>query len=200
MFEEIVAIIAAAGLVGVALLMFAENVAPPIPSEVIMPLAGFAAAQGQLSFTGVVAAGTAGALAGATLWYWFGRRYGEARLRRLVERHGRWLTLEAEDLERSSRFFRRWGGWTVFAGRLIPGVRTFISVPAGLHRMRLAVFLAWTAVGTAIWTLFLAACGYVLEAQYRRVEAWIDPVSAAVFAAVVLAYLWRVATYGRRRA
>lgn len=198
MFDWILGVIVAGGLIGVAFLMLAENVAPPIPSEVIMPLAGFAAAQGMLSFPGVVVAGTAGALAGAWLWYEVGRRVKDERLRRFVARHGRWLTLDLDDLERSQRFFRERGGWAVFLGRLLPGVRTFVSVPAGLMRMPQLAFLAWSLLGTALWTFLLAAAGYLLQSQHHRVEAWLDPIAYAVTALVVALYAWRVIRFRAR--
>lgn len=198
MFDWILGVIVAGGLIGVAMLMLAENLAPPIPSEVIMPLAGYAAAQGLLSFPGVVGAGTAGALAGAWFWYGVGRGVRPARLRRFVERHGRWLTLDLDDLERSERLFRRRGAWAVFFGRLIPGVRTFVSVPAGLLRMPQPAFVFWTLLGTALWTFLLAGAGYLLEAQHHRVEGWLDPVGAGVLALVVGLYVWRVVRYRRR--
>lgn len=197
MFEFVLNSVVAGGLVAVALLMLAENVFPPIPSEVIMPLAGFAAAQGALSFPGVVLAGTLGAVAGAWLWYFVGLRVPEPAFERWVERHGRWLTLDRHDLERSRAHFRRHGEWAVFLGRLLPGVRTFISVPAGLMRMPFAPFIAWTTLGTAIWTAFLAGAGYLLGRQFRRVEAWMDPVAATVMIAVAALYLYRVVRYRR---
>lgn len=198
MFDWIVGVVVLFGLAGVLFLMFAENVFPPIPSELIMPLAGFAAAQGHLSFPGVVAAGTLGALAGAALWYWVGRRAPPQKLEAWVGRHGRWLTIDVDDLERSRRFFRRSGGWAVFVGRLVPGVRTFISVPAGLVRMPAGPFLAWSAAGTALWTLFLAGLGYLLESRYHLVERWLDPVTQILLAAAVLFYVVRVIRYRRR--
>jgi membrane protein DedA with SNARE-associated domain len=198
-FDWVVSVVVGAGLVGVALLMFGENIVPPIPSEVVMPLAGFAAAQGHLNFPGVVAAGTAGALAGAYAWYAVGRRVGQSRLRSLVQRHGRWLTLDLDDLDKSERFFQRHGGWAVFLGRLAPGVRTFISVPAGVMGMPRAAFVAWTAAGTALWCLILAAAGFLLANQYQRVERFLDPVGWAVLAAIVGLYAWRAARAGRRR-
>lgn len=198
MFDLILGIIVAGGLVGVAVLMFAENIVPPIPSEVIMPLAGFAAAQGDLNFAGVVAAGAAGATAGAYVWYAVGRRVSEARLERWIERHGRWLTLDASDLERSRTFFRRRGALAVFLGRLAPGVRTFVSVPAGVMRMPQIPFMIATTLGTAIWTAMLAAAGYLLEQEYERVAAWLDPVSAVVITALVAAYLIRAIRWRRR--
>lgn len=200
MFEWIVAAVAAGGLLAIAFLMFAENVVPPIPSEVIMPLAGFAAAQGQMSFAGVVVAGTAGAVAGASAWKVVGRRTPRAKLRAWIARHGHLLTLEAKDFDRALEMFERRGGAAVFVGRLIPTVRTFISVPAGLVQMPWPRFLGWTILGTALWTAGLAAAGYALAAEYHRVEAWMDPVTKAMLAAVVLLYLYRVLRIRRDRA
>lgn len=192
MFEFILGVIVAGGLVGVALLMLAENIVPPVPSELIMPLAGFAAAQGRIDFLGVLAAGTLGAVAGAYVWYLVGRRVPEDRLAVWIDRHGRWLTLDTSDLRKSREFFQRRGAIAVFVGRLIPGVRTFISVPAGLMRMPHAVFFLATTLGTALWTTMLAAAGYALEHEYRRVEAWVDPISAVVVGTLLVAYLVRV--------
>jgi membrane protein DedA with SNARE-associated domain len=138
-------------------------------------------------------------VAGAYVWYFVGLRLREERLRAWIDRYGRWLTVDQADLDRSQRFFARWGGWAVFVGRLIPGVRTFISVPAGVIRMRPAAFVAWTTLGTAIWTLFLAAAGYLLAHEYHRVATWIDPITEVVLGVVVLAYLWRVLRFRRGR-
>jgi membrane protein YqaA with SNARE-associated domain len=131
MFDWITGLVERTGYVGIALLMLAENVFPPIPSELIMPLAGFAAAQGELGMAGVVAAGTAGALAGALLWYGLGRWVGLERLKRWAAEHGRWLTVSPDDLDRAAAWFGRHGGAAVLVGRLVPAVRTLISVPAG---------------------------------------------------------------------
>ncbi len=192
MFDWVVAIVISGGVLGVAFLMFAENVFPPIPSEVIMPLAGFAAAQGHMSFPAVVAAGSTGALAGAVLWKLVGRQVPQRRLGTWIDRHGRWLTLERRDLARARLLFRTHGGTTVFFGRLLPGIRTFISVPAGLVRMRWGSFILWTTLGTLLWTLALAAAGYLLAAEYHRVEQWLDPITTAILVGVVAIYLWRV--------
>ncbi|MBL8771794.1 MAG: DedA family protein [Phenylobacterium sp.] len=199
MFEWIVAAVAAGGLVAVAFLMFAENVVPPIPSEVIMPLAGFAAAQGHLSFAGVVSAGTVGAVAGASAWKVVGRRVRRDRLRGWIGRKGHLLTLEPKDFDRAMGLFERHGAVAVFIGRLIPTVRTFISVPAGIVRMPWPSFLLWTSLGTALWTLGLASAGYVLAAEYDRVERWMDPVTQVVIAAVLFLYVYRVIRLRRQR-
>lgn len=198
MFDWITALIDQLGLPGVALMMFLENVFPPIPSELIMPLAGFNAAQGRMGLVGVILAGTLGSLAGAVLWYLLGRAVGTARLRRLAARHGRWLTVTPGELDRADAWFDRHGGIAVFLGRLVPTVRTLISIPAGLSEMPLGRFLLWSGLGTLIWTTFLALAGYLLEDAYHRVENWVNPVSTVVVVGIVGLYLWRVATWGRR--
>lgn len=198
MFDWITALIDQLGLPGVALMMFLENVFPPIPSELIMPLAGFNAAQGRMGLVGVILAGTLGSLAGAVLWYLLGRAVGTARLRRLAARHGRWLTVTPGELDRADAWFDRHGGVAVFLGRLVPTVRTLISIPAGLSGMPLGRFLAWSGLGTLIWTTLLALAGYLLEDTYHRVEGWVNPVSTVVVLGIVGLYLWRGATWGRR--
>ena len=199
MFDWISGFIDAVGAFGIGVLMFLENVFPPIPSELIMPLGGFNAAAGREHLVWVILAGSLGSLAGAVFWYWIGRRLGTHRLKRLAASHGRWLTILPEDLDRSNDWFTRHGGSAVLIGRLIPTVRTFISVPAGVARMPMASFLAFSAVGTVSWTALLAMAGYVLQAQYGLVAGWLDPVSTVVVAGIVGLYLWRVATYGRRK-
>jgi membrane protein DedA with SNARE-associated domain len=194
-FDWITALIAHTGYFGIALLMLAENVFPPIPSELIMPLAGFTAARGELSLAGVLLAGTAGSLAGALVWYEIGRRIGLRRLRRWADRHGRWLTMSPEDLDQAVEWFRRHAGAAVLVGRLIPAVRTLISVPAGVAEMKLGSFLAWTAGGTALWTALLVAAGYLLEDGYEQVSAWVNPVSNVIVGLIVLGYAYRVATF-----
>ncbi|SER53077.1 membrane protein DedA, SNARE-associated domain [Tranquillimonas rosea] len=198
MFDWITGIIDSLGVVGIAVLMFAENVFPPIPSELIMPLAGFNAARGDMPLIGVIIAGTIGAVAGAYMWYWIGKRIGMRRLKDLSDRHGRWLTISPDEIDQANGWFQRHGGLAVLIGRLIPTVRTFISVPAGVARMPLKRFLAYSTAGTVVWNLFLTLCGYFLESQYERVVSWLDPVSTAVVVGILAFYAWRVATYGRR--
>jgi membrane protein DedA with SNARE-associated domain len=200
MFDWVTGLVGQTGYLGIAFLMLAESVFPPIPSELIMPLAGFTAARGELNIVGVVVAGTAGSIAGALLWYYVGRWVGCERLERNAARYGRWLTIAPEEVDDALRWFRRHGGKAVLIGRLIPAVRTLISVPAGIFDMRLPVFLAYTGVGTAAWTALLAGAGYLLEGQYRQVSEYLNPASNAIFGAIVLWYLYRVATFRRRTA
>jgi membrane protein DedA with SNARE-associated domain len=187
------------GTLGIVLLMFAENVFPPIPSELIMPLAGFSAARGELNLLIVILAGSTGSLLGALLWYYIGQKIGAERLERWATKHGRWLTLSAKEVEQSCAWFNRHGGKAVFIGRLIPAVRTLISVPAGIAGMPLGSFLLYSVAGTILWTALLATAGYFLESQYEKVANWMNPISNVVIGLIVLGYLYRVVTFRRRQ-
>ncbi len=134
-----------------------------------MPLAGFEAASGRLSFWAIVIAGTLGSMLGAVLWYAVGRVFGMTRFLSLIDRYGFWLTISRDEAERALAWFARWGMAAVFLGRLVPGVRTLISVPAGLAAMPLPLFLAVTALGSLVWVMLLTLAGYLLEANYERV-------------------------------
>jgi len=195
MFEGIVGLVERLGYLGVAALMFLENLFPPIPSELIMPLAGFAAARGDLSLAGVVAAGTAGSVVGALPWYYAGAFLGMDRLRRLASRHGRWLTLSPDDVQHAAEWFARHGTKAVLIGRLIPGVRTLISVPAGIAGMPLLPFILWSTLGSLVWAGLLALAGLWLEQQYDQVARYLDPLSKLIFGLVVAIYLYRLVTH-----
>lgn len=200
MFDFVVSIVEQSGYFGIALLMFAENVFPPIPSELIMPLAGFVAARGDLNPVGIVLAGSVGSLAGAVFWYQIGRMLGAARLKRWAAKHGRWLTLAPAEIEQSQDWFKRHGAMAVFFGRLLPAVRTLISVPAGVAGMRWTPFLLYSCAGTVLWTTLLAAAGYVLEGQYKVVGDYVNPVSNVVVVVLVAWYIYRVVTFKRKHA
>jgi membrane protein DedA with SNARE-associated domain len=185
-FDWIASVIGRLGYVGVATLTFLENLFPPIPSELVIPLAGFVAAKGDLRLPAVIVVGSAGSLGGAILWYVIGKRVGEARLREWVGRYGKWLTLSAKDVDRAQGSFRRHGAAAVFVGRLIPGVRTFVSLPAGFVRMPFVPFLLYSAAGTAIWTAALAYAGVVLQANFTLVSDYINVATNALLVAVGL--------------
>ena len=175
MFDWITGLVDQTGYIGIALLMLAENVFPPIPSELIMPMAGFTAARGELSVVGVVIAGVRrlAARRAALVLHWpVGRpRAAEA----LGGKHGRWLTIAPEEVDEAAAWFDRHCGKAVLIGRLIPAVRTLISVPAGVAGMSLPKFLTYSAIGTALWTALLTAAGYLLEDQYHKVGEYLDP-------------------------
>ena len=178
--------------------MFLENLFPPIPSELIMPLGGFYVQQGQLQFLPVVLAGLLGTLLGALPWYGIGRVINEKRLEVWLSRHGRWIGISPAELARSRRWFNRYGTALVFWGRLVPGIRTLISVPAGIELMPFTPFLIWTTAGSLIWTLLLTLAGLGLGEGYSNVELWIDPVSKVVKGALVIAVLAAVVWLGLR--
>lgn len=192
MFAWITQAVESAGYVGILLLMLAENLFPPIPSELIMPLAGFIAARGELTFVGVLLAGTAGSLVGALFWYGVGRWIGRDQLKSSAARHGRWLTLHPDDIDRAGAWFLRRGWAAVLVGRLVPGVRTLISVPAGIAGMPLLPFLVTSAIGTLLWTGVLASLGFLLAERYGAVSGWIEPVAQAVVILAVAGYVYRV--------
>ena len=195
MFEFITGFLEKSGYLGVFALMALENIFPPIPSEMIMPFAGFVVARGDLNLVGVLLAGTAGSVAGALPWYYAAKVYGCERLKRLAERRARWLTIDAGDIDKALEAFRRHGRKTVLFGRLIPAVRTLISVPAGLANMSLGRFLLYSSIGSLAWTGLLMAAGFLLEDKYAEVGKYVDPVSKTIFGALLAWYLYRVATY-----
>ena len=180
------------GAFGVGLLMFAENLVPPVPSEVIMPLAGFLASRGDLSFVAVVVAGTIGSVMGACFWFAGGARIDQARLRSWIEAHGAFLAMTTRDLDRAEEWFRRRGGLSVLVGRLVPVVRTLISVPAGVARMSPLRFGLYTVLGTGIWTSALAAGGWLLGRRFGMIEEYLGIVTWVVLGAVLVLYLVRV--------
>jgi len=184
-----------AGIPGIALLMFIENVFPPIPSELIMPLAGYMVSQERFSMVLVIAAGTVGSVLGALPLYYAGRKIGERRLKELADRHGRWVTVSADEIDRARQWFDRHGGMAVLFCRLVPGVRSLISIPAGIAKMNLAAFLAYTILGSAVWTALLAWLGYILGSRFRQVEKFLDPASWVVLGGLLAWYVWRVVTH-----
>ena len=195
MFDWVVATIDSWGYLGVFVLMVAENVFPPIPSEVIMPLAGFLAGSGRLSLVLTMIVGTLGSVIGTLMWYYIGLWIGEARLKRWAAKHGRLMTVSPADIDTAHRWFDRYGVLAVLLGRMLPTIRTLISVPAGFVRMPLGRFLVYTTIGSALWTSLLTIAGYLMQSQYALVSDWVDPLSKLVVVAVVAVYLYRVATW-----
>lgn len=194
MVDFIVEFISRSGYLGVFLLMALENIFPPIPSEMIMPFAGFVASKGDLNVIGVLLAGTAGSVAGALPWYYAGKLLGRERLTRAASKYGRWLTVTLQEMEKSITTFESHGKMTIFFGRIVPAVRTLISVPAGLTEMPLPTFLAYTTAGSLIWSGALVGAGFLLEKNYSAVARYVDPAAKTVVAVIVIAYLYRFFT------
>lgn len=195
MSDWIINLIDQTGYLGVAFLMFLETVFPPIPSEVIMPVAGIAAARGKMDIYGVIASGTAGAMLGNYFWYLVARVIGVERFRPLIERFGRYLTLDWAEIEKAEKLFGRSGWAIVFFGRMLPTLRSLISIPAGLLHMRLTTFVVWSTIGTAGWTTLLGLSGYMLGQQFEEIEAFVGPLSIAVIVTISIGYVWRLVTW-----
>ncbi len=181
---------------GIVFLMFLENVFPPIPSELIMPLAGFFSTTGELSLVGLIAAGTVGSVLGSLPLYYAGRFAGQTRLRRWCDRHGKWIGVSGRDLDKSKTWFDRHGNKAVLFCRLIPGIRSLISIPAGMSEMNVALFLLYTTIGSAVWTAVLAVAGHSLGGNYEQVEKVVGPLSTAIVVGIVL---WIVVRAIRQR-
>lgn len=186
------------GYVGIFLLMFLETVFPPIPSEVIMTVAGSRTVDGPLTLWGVIASGTAGAMLGNLFWYALARVIGMMRFRPFIDRYGRWLTMDWGDVEKAESLFGRFGGAIVSLGRMLPTIRSVISIPAGLLNMRLKSFLLWSTLGTMVWTAVLATAGWGLGMAFDDVEKILGPLSMAIIALIVVAYVWRQLTWRKR--
>jgi membrane protein DedA with SNARE-associated domain len=191
-------IIAALGPIGVGVLVALETLFPPIPSELILPLSGYLASRGRMSLAAVVIGATLGSLAGALALYWAGAALGQKRLRRLAERTP---LVEVDDLERAEGWFDRHGGLAVLIGRVIPVVRSLVSVPAGVERMPLWRFVLYTIIGSGVYNLVLIGLGYVLGSRWQTVEQYSNYLNYAIYAAILVAVgLFALKRVRRRRA
>jgi membrane protein DedA with SNARE-associated domain len=183
------------GYAGIFLLMLAESLFPPIPSELIIPFAGFSAANGTLNLWLVLLSATVGAVVGMLPWYFAGRLFGLERVRWLADRFGRIMTLNSEEIDTATDWFRRFGPIIVFVGRLLPLIRTLISVPAGLAAMPFWKFLLFSTLGALTWNSILVGAGFLLAEHYELVETWLDPGTTIVLGLVVVIYLYRFVTW-----
>lgn len=177
------------GYAGIALFMFLENIFPPIPSEVVMPSAGFAARRGELAVWAVWLAGSAGSLLGVVPWYYVGKWVGTERLKQWADRHGKWLTIRRGDIERADSWFDRYDASAVFFGRLVPGIRTLISLPAGFAEMSFTRFVIYSAAGTALWAAFLTGVGWWLGENYHTVAKYIGWIATGIVVALIVTFI-----------
>ena len=196
MVKWIVGLVMSMGIYGVALLMAIENVILPLPSELIMPLAGFAASRGQLSLAGVIIAGSIGSVVGALPLYYLARIAGEHKVKRWITKYGRWVLLRPTDLDRPTRWFKRHGSVAVILGQIIPGVRGLISLPAGYAKMNVFAFLLYNFIGTVFWCAILAYAGHALGARFKDVHKFLGPAGYVVLAGLLV---WGGIVIWRRR-
>jgi membrane protein DedA with SNARE-associated domain len=178
------------GYLGVAFLVALENVFPPIPSEVVLPFAGFVASDGDAWLPGMVLAATSGSLVGAWVLYGVAAFVGPLRLRRFVERYGRWLSVSVDDLEKAESWFDRHSQLAVLICRCVPLIRSLVSIPAGFRRMPFATFTLYTVIGSAVWNIALVGAGYLLRDSWEDVEPIMGVVQWIVVAAILFALLW----------
>jgi len=195
-------VIHTAGYPGLVLVMFLENIFPPIPSEVILPLAGSLVLEGRFTLLGVTAMGSTGSVGGALVFYTLGHLLGEARVRELIRRYGRWIMLSEQDFDKALAWFNRYGEGVIFFGRMMPIIRSLVSIPAGIASTNLARFSIYTAVGTALWSFLLAFAGYLLGQSWPLVSKWISRYEKAILILAALAVVIFVANrlWQRRRA
>jgi len=178
---------------GVAILMAIENVFLPLPSELIMPLAGFLTANGSMTLAGVIIAGTIGSVLGALPLYYAGRALGEERPERWVERYGRWTLLRGKDVERASARFSGHSFVDVIIAQMLPGVRGLISIPAGVARMNVGLFLLANLIGTLVWCAVLAVAGRILGANFTKIHKFLGPVGWTILGVLIAAIgVWAV--------
>ena len=154
--------------------MFLENIIPPIPSEIIMPLGGYFVYTGSLNFYILIIFGSAGTLLGSFPWYFLGKALNEQKISRFLDKRGKFLGITSKDLSKSRLWFDKYGTLLVFWGRLIPGIRTLISVPAGIELMPIGTFFLWTSLGTIIWVTILTYAGYVFGENYQNISLYLD--------------------------
>src|SRR6202048_1951715 len=190
----LISLVASGGLIAIFLTMAGESAGLPISSEVVVPLGGFLAAQGRLDFIAVVAVSSLANLAGSLAAYLLTRRYGEQVI---LSRAGRWMGLSRGHLRLANRFFGKYGVWAVFLGRLLPIVRTYISFPAGLSKVRLLTFTIGTLAGAIPWNFGLAYAGYLLGQNYEKVATTLGPfaIPIAIGVVILLGVAW---WFGRR--
>ena len=183
--EWVIRVIETLGYAGLTVLVALENIFPPIPSEVILPLAGFLIGQNRFSFPAVLISTTLGSLIGASVLYGIGMAIGQQRVRGLFERYGKWALLTPDDLSQSETWFDRHGPVAVFIGRLVPVVRSLVSIPAGYRRMPLSQFLLLSGFGSALWNGALVSLGWALGENWREVEDYVGWLQYLVIGAVV---------------
>ena len=182
--DWLVSLMETVGAPGVGLAILIETVFPPIPSEVVLPLSGFASTEGHMSAWAAFVWATGGSLIGAWLLYWLGAVIGADRLRVIADRV--WL-VDGSDVDKSLRWFDRFGDAVILIGRVIPGIRSLISIPAGVHRMHLVKFSVLTLIGSAVWNAVLIWLGVLLGANYHRVSDTIDSFSTVIYVLCALA-------------
>ena len=190
--DWVTSVVETLGYGGVAFLVALENLFPPIPSEVVLPLAGFVAAGGEASLLGMIVAATSGSMVGAFVLYGLSAAIGPARLRYLVVRFGRWFGVDETDLDRTEAWFDRRANLAVLICRCVPLMRSLISVPAGFRRMPILAFSVYTLIGALVWNLVLIGAGYLLGERWEHVGEPLDLLKNSVLVIIGIGVAWFV--------
>ena len=187
------------GYVGVALLVVAENVFPPIPSEIVLPFAGFVAQRGSESLVLMILAATVGSVGGALIMYWIAAVIGDERLHAITRKFGKWVQIREVDLTRAEEWFDRHATSAVLIGRCVPLIRSVVSIPAGFRRMKLVPYIAYTFLGSLVWNILLIGAGALLGENWERVGSYVGVFQWVVIALVVAVVARFVLGVYRRR-
>ncbi|MFF2754074.1 DedA family protein [Psychrobacillus sp. NPDC058041] len=187
------------GYLGVFLLILIENIFPPIPSEVILTLGGFMTTTTTMTRLGIVIASTAGSVGGAAILYWIGSLLDVNRLEKIVQKYGKLLRLTTKDIRKANKWFEKYGVWTVFFGRLVPLVRSLISIPAGMSKMSFSLFLLFTTLGTLIWNTVLVSVGATVGENWNEIVAYMDIYSNLVYIILAIVGIIFLVWYFKKR-
>lgn len=198
MEEWIFNIIENYGYLGVFLIIVIENVFPPIPSELVLPFSGFMTTKTELSVAMMIVASTAGSVVGGTILYYIGTILDVERLEKIVDRWGKYLQLKREDVYKADAWFDRYGIWTVFFCRMVPLLRSLISVPAGMSNMKMPLFLLFTLLGTAIWNTLLIVIGAKLGENWTEILSYTEVYSDIIYVVGAIAIVAVMFFFGRR--
>lgn len=187
------------GYLGVFLLILAENIFPPIPSEVILTLGGFMTTTTSMTKLGIIIASTAGSVIGATILYGIGLLLDVERLEKIIGKYGKFLRLTIKDIHKADAWFDKYGVWAVFFGRLIPLVRSLISIPAGMSNMKFGLFLLFTTLGTLIWNTVLVSVGAAVGDNWDEIVGYMDIYSNIVYALIAIGGIAFLIWYFKKR-
>lgn len=187
------------GYLGVFLLILVENIFPPIPSEVILTLGGFMTTTTLMTKFGIIVASTAGSVIGAAILYWIGTLLDVERLEKIVQKYGKFLRLTTKDIHKADAWFDKYGVWAVFFGRLVPLVRSLISIPAGMSNMKFSLFLLFTTLGTLIWNTVLVSVGAAVGENWDEIVGYMDIYSNIVYAILAVVGIAFLVWYFKKR-
>lgn len=192
LLEWITSVLESTGYLGLVILIALENIFPPIPSEIILPLTGFLIEQGKMNFIGALLASTTGSIIGALFLYFLSSKLGEHRVYKVADSYGKYLGLSKDDIQKSFIWFRKHGGKLILFGRVIPTIRSVISIPAGLAGMSMQKFILYTALGSAIWNAILILIGWALGEQWQQIYRHTKALENAVWIATAFGIGWLI--------